>query len=520
MQPDITTCIYDEKEELPLPEFHRKYKNKFPMLAIVVGGHYGPTKWDDLPSDIVMRIDRDFRQQRVLAKDPRAYREQYLSIPVNGPYRFNIVKSLKEKSQDQTLAEILEKNPLPVLVQFSTRGEVPKEGRGGPDGGLISFLIEYRYEEIYLQGNFYSNGAIAKDSASVTLCPLITMAPVYGLKEKTEEEYNQYLQRMTDYVNKKSTFTEETCNRGIKVLETSDPEIANIIPKKPDIDRGPAPALPKRRGSDDIKEPSHQGRPTALGQIPRLPDRQSAPKCQEPGNGKVQKNSKVAKIPPKPKPKPKTKPNPPVTKELSADDSDDEIYGDDYEVIDEDFKLNPPTVQTEKGPGYENDILCQVRPFAVTKTQDSDGESDEYEEITDKIPTPGENIKQGIFERKEPNIEQINIPQTDSECEYAEPEPDDWTEDTAQSNISSTSVPTEDRGQTKSNHVSGKTIKELGEILIKLKLGKFVDRFSEDLIDGEIVQDLTVKDLKEDYSFTKTEAIRLRKFIELGHVPM
>lgn len=50
---DIDTCTYDEKEELPLPEFYRKYKDKFPMTAIVVGGHYGPTKWDDLPSDLV-----------------------------------------------------------------------------------------------------------------------------------------------------------------------------------------------------------------------------------------------------------------------------------------------------------------------------------------------------------------------------------------------------------------------------------------------------------------------------------
>ncbi|XP_062617796.1 uncharacterized protein LOC134279416 [Saccostrea cucullata] len=516
MQPDITTCIYNEKEELPLPEFHRKYTNKFPMLAIVVGGHYGPTKWDDLPSDIVMRIDREFRQQRVLAKDPRAYRDQYLSIPVNGPYRFHVVKSLKEKSEDQTLTEILEKNPLPFLVQFSLRGEVPKEGRGGPDGGLISFLIEYRYEEIYLQGNFYSNGAIAKDSASVTLCPLITMAPVYGLKEKTEEEYNQYLQRMTDYVNKKSTFGEETCNRGIKVLESSDPEIANIIPPKPEINRGPPPALPKRRGSDDKNE--QKRKPANTGNFARLPGRQSAPKSQASGIGEVQSNVKVAKIPPKPKPKPKI--NPVATKEFSANDSDDEIYGDDYEVIDEDIKLNLPTLPADKGPGYANDILCQVRPYQEAKTEDPDDESDEYEEIIEKLPTPEKNIKQVASVRAVPDYKQINTLKSDSECEYAEPELDDVAEEEAHSNISFSVQPTEDKGQARSNHVSGKTIKELGEILMKLKLDKYVERFSEDLIDGEIIQDLTVQDLKEDYNFTKTEALRLRKFIELGHVPI
>lgn len=53
MTMDINTCIYNENEELSLPEFHKKYRDQFPVTAIVVGGHYGQTKWDDLPSDLV-----------------------------------------------------------------------------------------------------------------------------------------------------------------------------------------------------------------------------------------------------------------------------------------------------------------------------------------------------------------------------------------------------------------------------------------------------------------------------------
>lgn len=53
MTMDINTCVYDENEELSLPEFHKKYRDQFPITAIVVGGHYGQTKWDDLPSDLV-----------------------------------------------------------------------------------------------------------------------------------------------------------------------------------------------------------------------------------------------------------------------------------------------------------------------------------------------------------------------------------------------------------------------------------------------------------------------------------
>jgi hypothetical protein len=113
------------------------------------------------------------------------------------------------------MVEILEQHPLPVLVQFSTRYEIPREARGGSDGGPMNLLIEYRYEEIYLQGNFYAQGVIAKESASITLCPLISMAPIHGQNDKTKTEFDQYLQRMTDFVERQSQFSEKTCNLGM-----------------------------------------------------------------------------------------------------------------------------------------------------------------------------------------------------------------------------------------------------------------------------------------------------------------
>lgn len=111
------------------------------------------------------------------------------------------------------MSDILENHPLPILVQFSPRREIPKEARG-PDGALMSLLIEYRHEEIYLQGNFYLQGLLAKESASVFLCPDISMAPVHGMKDKTENEYQEYLKRMTAFVKKKTTFSEQSCNLG------------------------------------------------------------------------------------------------------------------------------------------------------------------------------------------------------------------------------------------------------------------------------------------------------------------
>ncbi|XP_061178680.1 uncharacterized protein LOC133187339 [Saccostrea echinata] len=523
---DYTTCIYDENEELPLPEFHKKYKDHFPMTAIVTGGYYGNTKWDDLPSDLIMRIDREFRQPRILARDPKSYKEQYISIPVNGPYKFNIVKSIKEKSQDQTMAEILEQNPLPILVQFSPRGEVPKEGQMSPTGTLISFLIEYRQEDIYLQGNFYNHGVIATETASVILCPIITMAPVHGLKDKTEEEYNLYLQRMSDYVYKKSKFSENTCNLGVKVYEASDPEISHIIPKKPDRDTGPAPALPQRK---DIKVQSAKpklDKTQNIKQSQRPPNRQITQNHKEPMKAKESENFKVSETLSESNQKSTiTMEVPGFTETPVGGDSDDEIYGEDYEEITQEKKPGSSKPEVSNKPGYVNDVLCQVRPFSEPRAEDSDNESNEYEEIKEKLPIPQMKEKVRVpknIDNREP-MKLIETPRVQRVYDYAIPDPNYFiSKQEAHKDMSVGIAPAEENIQTPcmSNHVSGKSIKELGEILVKLKLDKFVDRFSEDMIDGEIVQDLTVADLKEDYNFTKTEAIRLRKFIEQGHIPM
>lgn len=85
------------------------------------------------------------------------------------------------------MVEILKEYFLLILVQFFVRGEFLREVKSVD--GLISFLIEYYYEEIYFQGNFYFYGFIVKDSVLVILCFYIIMVFVYGIKGKMEEEY-------------------------------------------------------------------------------------------------------------------------------------------------------------------------------------------------------------------------------------------------------------------------------------------------------------------------------------------
>ncbi|XP_062617791.1 uncharacterized protein LOC134279413 [Saccostrea cucullata] len=503
------TCIFDTKEQLPLPDFHRKYKSKFPLIAIVVGGHYGPTQWDDLSSDLVMRIEREFKQQRVLAKNPISYKKQYISIPVNGRYKFNVVKSFMRHSKDQSMADILKQYNLPVFVQFSERQEVPTEGKGGPDGKPINLLIEHRHEEIYLQGNYFFEGCITKESVSVMLSPFITMAPVHGLMTMTEENYDQYLQRMTDYVKENSKFSEDSCNLGIKVLEESDPEIAHIIPNKPAIDSGLAPELPKRgpRRRSKLSAISSRIRRFEVGIIPKTQDLQNshdseATQSVKEGERNKSEDGKSTK--------PNVKPKPVVTKRISTNEKDV------YDEIVECSELPTQIVQPKKVNGYVNDNFCPVQPIPITQKT---GDQNDYEEYM-FMSTPKSNRGHVEIISHERRYDQKTAKLQTPQPEYDYFSRSIGREHPEDAYAGFTLVQDNIQTPKESEYVSRKTIKELGEILIKLKLEKYVEKFAENMVDGEIVQELSAADLKNEFEFTRAEALRLRKYIEKGHIPV
>lgn len=304
--------------------------------------------------------------------------------------------------------------------------------------------------------------------------------------------------------------------------------IAHIFHKEDTVDRGPAPVIPQRsKPSQDASKPdSRKPCGASKGLIPRLLNRQSPPKQPNNAKGAV----KVDKLPPIPTPSP-------TQEKLTQEDDDDEIYyGGDYEEIVEEKKSKP--VSDQKPVGYVNDILCQVKPFSEAKPGNESDESDEYEAIEEK-PIPGftEQSKTGTngnLESKknslptsedvysvpiEPSkIRNFEINQKDTNVDFDD-EYSTLDENATQNSDIKGDVAATLETVSKQNFVAGKNIQELGDILVKLRLEKHVQRFAEDLIDGEIITDLTVDDLKEDYKFTKTEAIRLRKYIEQGHIP-
>lgn len=67
------------------------------------------------------------------------------------------IKSVTPLSEDHTLAQVLNSHPLPVLIQFSENQDFPQEGRD-KDGKALQFLVTHVYEEVFIQGNFITDG--------------------------------------------------------------------------------------------------------------------------------------------------------------------------------------------------------------------------------------------------------------------------------------------------------------------------------------------------------------------------
>lgn len=56
------------------------------------------------------------------------------------------------------------------------------------------------------------SGKMSKDTAAVSLSPMITVTPVSGFVDKPQEEFDTYLKDLDDFVAKNCTYPERNCD--------------------------------------------------------------------------------------------------------------------------------------------------------------------------------------------------------------------------------------------------------------------------------------------------------------------
>lgn len=284
---------YSEEKQLTLPEFHRRYKDNLPLLVIVTEGFYGETKYDDYANDQIIRLHRACQQLRALARlsrDAGNLRDEFLSIPVDGKYKFAVVKSSKKVGNPQLMEEILAENNLPVQVRYASYNIELRSTLESIKG--VNILIMKTYVEDNIQGNCLEDGVISPISALVALCPDISVSIITGYTHKSQEQFHAKLRSMDIFVQKNIKFQENEGSpeltkfeRGAKTTGTGNAVPPDLLPRDythgGDYNDVPPKLIPRQKSKsvsdekDDIYEPLPDPDP---GWLPPRPQKHSAEK--------------------------------------------------------------------------------------------------------------------------------------------------------------------------------------------------------------------------------------------------
>lgn len=224
---------------------------------------------------------------------------------------------------------------------------------------------------------------------------------------------------------------------------------------------------------------------------------------------------------------------PSVRKPGNTNDDDDE----EYEVMEQpEEDIDTYTVASDDKPNYVNDNLCQVKPLPKGDGDDSDGEL--YEPMEEQVEnlcvsSPTGVDKPSISIPPRPSIPippkpaaKPNVPPPENSS-HTSKVPTPLPRDKHSSSISNEDCPkspehksTDSKIKEKSSFdIAEKSIQDIAGVLSLLRLNKYVARFEEEMVDGELLAELTVEDLQSEFNFSKLEAMRLCKYIEKGHIP-
>ncbi|XP_071141972.1 uncharacterized protein [Mytilus edulis] len=229
---------YSKEKQLSLPEFHRRYKGNLPLLVILTKGFNGETKYDDYAKDQIIRLHRTCQQLRALARlstDDGNQRDEFLSIPVDGKYKFSVVKSSKKVGNPQLMEEILAENNLPVQVRYASYNIELRSTLESIKG--VNILIMKTYVEDNIQGNCLEDGVISPVSALVALCPDISVSIITGYTHKSQEMFQAKLRSMELFVQKNIKFQDNEGSpeltkfeRGAKTTGTGNAVPPDLLP--------------------------------------------------------------------------------------------------------------------------------------------------------------------------------------------------------------------------------------------------------------------------------------------------
>ncbi|KAH3840638.1 uncharacterized protein LOC127878031 isoform X2 [Dreissena polymorpha] len=548
---------WDERQGLNMKEYFRLYKDRFPMLGVILEGWYGDTRFDCYDNLQVVRIHCYSSQPRVVIRDSNSSDFRFLTLPVDSQVKFQLVMGPNKFGNIKTMDFLLDNHELPFLVKLACH-EDHQFKIGTTRCSASSFgnlLITEKYLEHYYIVNCI-DGADPKMNTIVNLIYLtenLSMAPVTGLKNRPKADFDAYMGKLDKeaagivYDRKMGNpdFAEYDTRKidpmtGDGGIPTIDPpaipgqileEDGDYIEIPPELPTRSKPHLePQSLATQDPahKDPAHKA-PTQIDPTHKDPTHKDPkhkdPKHKDPKHKDIKHKEpkhkeKPAKAEKKPAPVCAKKPKPPpaVQSPLAV-------------AVNVSWEKNPDLPARRPQPPPSNAPLCKqgavpyvntsvgratVRPFpknsmapAVHDVTDDAGcyelvgtaDAVYSEAYGDVIPvSKGSENKSHISDGNYVKLGMSAV----TPSSYLMTQILNTDQDTTSTNM---------------EKIKTLTMNEIGDILRLLKLDEYVDTFQDNQVDGAILTSLKRDDLVNELGMTKLQATRLFMYMSEGHIP-
>ncbi|XP_063406652.1 uncharacterized protein LOC134690613 [Mytilus trossulus] len=495
-----TTC-----HEYSVGSFIDKYQNEMPQLVMVKHGYQGETGNDTLDTGQVLRIHGVYKQTRLLAIVKRdsnrcfGYGDISVSIPQHCNIPVYLIKRNNPVKCSALLHEVIAKHKLPVEVKCDTteEPEIPLKGRRVRLTGDIRLKLTQECDLKFMYGNPVNEGQLYRNVISIPYhMSGLTLTAITGLENGNQDYWVSILHSMTYTADNYIKFEGKMGGNDFLTFSTSAPtstmEYDFIGTNKSDMT------------INKTKDPTYVSTKSSI-QDEHLYEEIPADKIKS-SEHNISNNTKVS----------------------SEDSEITEIANLPYENFDKISISNKTIVSSENDDidaisnlPYENFNKFRFSNRTIMSLEDC-GNTEishlQYENLkksnsvitksnSGDLQTVATNSSTDLaFENRE--YQNTPILESTNDCFETKKIPDKTS---PRINIVNTTYCPPD--------VENLSVQELGQYLHVLNLGKHEETLSDALIDGSLIKDLDEKILREEFGFTRFEAIKLMKFARDGYLP-
>ncbi|XP_052763870.1 uncharacterized protein LOC128205877 [Mya arenaria] len=198
-----------EKKEYSPKDFYEKFSKKLPIIVMITQGYCGEIQGDTFDRGMVIRFQTISRQPRVIAQFRLGRNIMHVSIPQKFEQPVCVKGTGKKVIKERTIAEILQEQTLPCVVEFPKKKSITVGNRIINTDNIPEIDLTGTFDEIYLLGNNIDSDTLETVVIHVPLyLTQLRLAVVTGHKNKSEDEWHAFLKDLAYHCD---FFSYDTC---------------------------------------------------------------------------------------------------------------------------------------------------------------------------------------------------------------------------------------------------------------------------------------------------------------------